>query len=458
MKTECSERELRFEGPGRREVVLRFDGGAITSDGGVPLLSRVDRRIGALDRFAGCFRDHREPTRVDHGVVEMVRQRVYAIAAGYEDLNDHEHLRNDPLLRAVVGREDVLAGKSTLNRLELSRPDTAVADRYRRIVLDSNKVDELLVDLFVEAHEQAPKQIVLDLDATDDPIHGNQEGRFFHGYYDSYCYLPLYIFAGDHLLCSRLRSSNIDASAGSKEEIERIVARVRSSWPTTRIVLRADSGFCREVLMSWCEANGVDYVFGLAKNERLLREIEGELGLAQMAYAATLKAARCFQELEYRTLDSWSRTRRVVAKAEYLPKGDNPRFVVTSLSKDEIDARALYEDLYCARGEMENRIKEQQLDLFADRTSAATMRANQIRLYFSSLAYVLMSALRRIGLRGTELAAAQCGTIRLKLFKIGARITTSVRRVWVSMSQSCPWAELFLLAWRNVTQAPRPSD
>lgn len=457
MKTECSDRELRFEGPSRREVVLRFDGGPITSDGGVALLAQVDLRTRAMERFAACFRDHRDERRVDHGVLELVRQRVYAMAAGYEDLNDHEHLRNDLLLRTIVGRDDVLAGKSTLNRLELSRPESAASDRYRRIELDAGKVDELLVDLFVEAHSAAPKQIVLDLDATDDPIHGNQEGRFFHGYYDGYCYLPLYIFAGDHLLCARLRSSNIDGSAGAQDEVGRIVAQIRQSWPATRIVLRADSGFCRDALMTWCESNGVEYVFGLARNERLQREIERELGLAQMAYAATQKAARYFKELKYRTLDSWSRTRRVVAKAEYLPKGDNPRFVVTSLGADEIDARELYEDLYCARGEMENRIKEQQLDLFADRTSAATMRANQLRLYFSSLAYVLMSALRRIGLCGTDLAAAQCGTIRLKLFKIGARVTVSVRRVLVSMSQACPWVDVFLRAWKNVAAAPAPS-
>ena len=458
MKTECTDRDLRFEGPGGREVVLRFDGGPITSDGGVPLISEVDRKVGALERFATCFRDHRDPLRIDHGVLEMVRQRVYGITAGYEDLNDHEHLRNDPLLCAVVGREDALAGKSTLNRLELSRPDSAASDRYRRIVLDPGKVDELLVDLFVEAHSAVPEEIVLDLDSTDDPIHGKQEGRCFHGYYDSYCYLPLYIFAGEHLLCARLRSSNIDGSAGSKEEVERIVEQIRRSWPTTRIILRADSGFCRDALMSWCEQNGVDFIFGLAKNERLVREIQYELGMAQMEYATTLKAARRFKELEYRTLDSWSRTRRVVAKAEYLAGKDNPRFVVTTLSQERIAARELYEDLYCARGDMENRIKEQQLDMFADRTSTATMLANQLRLYFSSMAYVLMSALRRLALQGTELAHAQCGTIRLRLFKIGARITISVRRVWVSLSQSWPWAELFVQVWRNIAAAPRPSS
>ena len=454
MKTECTERELRFEGPGRREVRMRFDGGPITSDGGVALLSEVDRKLEALARFAACFQDHRDQERVDHSVLDMLRQRVYALAAGYEDLNDHEHLRHDLLLQTVVGRELALAGKSTLNRLELGKPDKALADRYRRIVLDSSKVDELLLELFVESYAETPEEIVLDLDATDDPIHGDQEGRFFHGYYGGYCYLPLYIFAGEQLLCARLRSSNIDGAAGSQEELERIVARIRRSWPTTRIVVRGDSGFCRDALLSWCEAYGVDYVVGLAKNARLVKEIECELGLAQMDCATTGKAARRFKELEYRTLDSWSRERRVVAKAEHLPRGDNPRFVVTSLSKERVGARELYEDVYCARGEMENRIKEQQLDLFADRTSSATMRANQLRLYLSSMAYVLVSSLRRLALQGTELAHAQCGTIRLRLFKVGAQIKISVRRVWVRLSSSWPWAELFERVWQNLAACP----
>ena len=311
-----------------------------------------------------------------------------------------------------------------------------------------------MVDVFVESFARAPKEIVLDLDATDDPIHGNQEGRFFHAYYGGYCYLPLYIFCGEHLLCARLRSSNIDGCAGAKDEVARIVARIRKSWPKTRVILRADSGFCREPTMTWCEENGVDYVFGLARNTRLVKAIEYDMGMAQADFAVALRTSRRFRDLEYRTVDTWSRARRVVAKAEYMAKGDNPRFVVTSISAEEMSARELYEDVYCARGDMENRIKEQQLDLFADRTSTATMRANQLRLYFSSMAYVLMSALRRLGLAGTSLEHAQCGTIRLRLFKIGARVSFSVRRVLVSMSQACPWAAIFAQVWQNLAMPP----
>ena len=455
MKAECTQNELRFQTPGRRDVRMRFDGGQITSDGGFALLAAVDQRVRATERFAACFADHRTPERIDHSLLDLVRQRILGIAAGYEDLVDHEHLRNDLLLRAVVGQDAPLAGKSTLNRLEHGTSDIAASDRYRRIVLDQSKVDALFVDLFLDAHVEAPAEIVLDLDATDDPIHGNQEGRFFHGYYDGYCYLPLYIFAGDHLLCARLRSANIDGSHGAKEEVERIVKQIRERWTTTRIVLRADSGFCRDALMTWCEENGVDYVFGLARNSRLESMIEREMGLAQMQYAADLKPARRFVELRYCTNDTWSRERRVVAKAEYLARGDNPRFIVTSLPIERIEGRELYEDVYCARGEMENRIKEQQLDLFADRTSASTMSANQMRLDLASMAYVLMSALRRIGLAGTELARAQCGTIRQRLIKIGARVVVSVRHVWVSMSQACPWQKLFEVLWERLQPATK---
>ena len=297
----------------------------------------------------------------------------------------------------------------------------------------------------------------INLDSTDFAIHGRQEGRFFHGYYDQHCYLPLYIFSGDHLLCARLRRSNIDGAKGSAEEIARIVAQLRSRWSRVKITLRADSGFCRDELLSWCEANGVDYVIGLARNERLVALIQVELGLAQMNFAGSGEAARVFKELEYRTLDSWTRMRRVVAKAEHLAGKDNPRFVVTSLSQDEIDARALYEDLYCARGEMENRIKEQQLDLFAGRISAQTMAANQVRLSFASIGYTLMHALRRLGLSGTGLERAQCGTIRTRLLKIGARIKVSVRRVWISLSEAFPLQDVFALVLDRLRSPPRPA-
>jgi hypothetical protein len=447
-------------------VVARFDGGEITSDGGSVLLREVEKRTGITRQFAACFTDHRDPDLIEHPVQDLVAQRVYALALGYEDLNDHDELRRDPLLATLVGKEDptgrtrvrardagkALAGKSTLNRLELT---TQQADsRYKKIVLHEDRVDHLLVDLFLQAYTQAPRQIILDLDATDDPLHGKQEGRFFHGYYGCYCYLPLYIFCGEHLLCARLRRSDIDASAGAREEVQRIVGQIQVRWPEVPILLRADSGFARDALMAWCEEHGVDYVFGLAKNARLRRALGRELHQVEQECARTGQPARVFKDFTYRTRTSWTRTRRVVGKAEHLADKSNPRFVVTSLSSQQWKARALYEDLYCARGDMENRIKEQQLYLFADRTSAATMRANQIRLWFSSMAYVLLQTLRRLGLRGTSLAKAQCHTIRLKLLKIGAQIRVTVRKVWVSLASGSPYADLFAQVYTNLRATP----
>jgi len=446
MSTECNQFVLRFHPLKHREIRAQFDGGAITTEGGGLLLREVEKRIGIVRQFAACFRDYRNPDLIEHTVEELVAQRVYGLALGYEDLNDHEELRKDPLLAVLVEKSDPegepLAGKSTLNRLELT-PETANAKaRYKKIVADHAAVDRLFVDVFLAAHPQSPQQIILDLDATDDPLHGNQEGRFFHGYYGHYCYLPLYIFCGEFLLGARLRPSNIDASAGSVEELQRIVKQIRAAWPKVRILVRADSGFCREELMAWCEAEGVDYVLGLAKNERLKAQIKKELTKAERQYQETRRAARIFKEFYYKTRKSWSVQRRVVAKAEHLEKGENPRFVVTSLPAEEWSASALYEQLYCARGDMENRIKE-QLMLFADRTSTAYLRSNQLRLYFSSVAYVLLQMLRHLGLQGTELAKAQCTTIRLKLLKIGALIRISVRKVWVSLAGGYPYVALF---------------
>jgi hypothetical protein len=336
LNTECTAATLQFQEVGRRAVVGRFDGGALTSDGGAVLLREVERATGILAQFAACFHDHRDPSRVRHSVAALVRQRIYALALGYEDLNDHDALRHDPLFAVLADAADLtapLAGKSTLNRLELSAATVAEAERYKKIAVDHAAVDQLLLDVFLQAHPTAPAAIVLDLDATDDPVHGNQEGRFFHGYYGHYCYLPLYIFAGEHLLCARLRSADIDASAGAEVEVARIIAHLRTAWPAVQITLRADSGFCRDALMAWCEANAVDYVFGLAKNRRLLALIGDELAAAKAACTAAAPAARVFAELTYQTLDSWTRARRVVAKAEHLGTGDasksNPRFVVT---------------------------------------------------------------------------------------------------------------------------------
>jgi hypothetical protein len=454
MTTDCTPHQLEFQGLTRRTVVASFDGGTVSSDGGVLLLAEVDRRLGLLELFAACFKDHRNPDLVEHSVEELVRQRVFGLALGYEDLNDHDELRTDPLLASVVGKADPtggdrrqgqdrgkpLAGKSTLNRLEWG---TVKQDRYRKISLDTEAVDHFFVDVFLAAYKKAPAEIVLDVDATDDPLHGEQEGRFFHGYYGGYCYLPLYIFCGSHLLCSRLREANVDASFGVVTELERIVARIRQSWPEVHIIVRGDSGFAREELMGWCESHGVDFVLGLARNARLQRALGGELEQARAQFETSGKAARVFKDFTYRTKKSWSRQRRVVGKAEHLSKGANPRFIVTSLPSEKWNAQELYEKLYCARGEMENRIKEQQLCLFADRTSTHHLSSNQVRLWFSSVAYVLLNELRRLGLTGTDLAQARCDTIRTKLLKIGAQVKVTVRRVWVHLASSYPYAALF---------------
>jgi Transposase DDE domain group 1 len=470
MTTECNSAYLDFPMLGPRQVLADFDGGDISSDGGALLLRRTEELTGIIRQFAACFADHRNPDLIEHHVGELVAQRVYGLALGYEDLNDHDDLRCDPLLATVVGKADptgnsrlrrrdrgkALAGKSTLNRLELTPVGADKDSRYKKITCRTRDVERLLVTLFLQAHPRPPGRIVLDLDATDDPIHGHQLGRFFHGYYKSYCYLPLYIFCGDHLLCARLRPSDIDASAGALQQLQRIVGQIRQAWPQVRITIRADSGFCRDDILRWCEANGVDYVIGLAKNPRLIAEIAAELQEVKGQYERTEQAARAFKDLRYRTLDSWSRERRVVAKAEHLAKGPNPRFVVTSISAEGRAARSLYEEDYCGRGEIENRIKEQQLHLFADRTSAATMRANQVRLFFASIAYVLLEALRRLGLAGTALAEAQCQTVRLKLLKIGALVRVTVRKVWVKLSSGSPYAEVFRRVHANLARL-RPS-
>ncbi len=452
MRTDCIADMFGFEAVEGRRVEAAFDGGAMTSDAGALLLGRADRRLGLLKRFAACFVDGRSAGAVEHTIERLVGQRVLGIALGYEDINDHDELRHDPALAATLGRLAAgrsrcaaLAGKSTLNRLEHAPSDGA--ERYHRIGHVPEAIEALLVDVFLEAHAEAPEEIVLDLDATDDLIHGNQEGRFFHGYYGGYCYLPLYVFCGRHLLASKLRRSNIDGSAGAVEEVTRIVGQIRARWPAVRIVLRADSGFARDALMAWCEQNRVDYLFGLARNRRLVDQIEAELAEVAVESAATGAPARRFKDFLWTTLDSWSRRRRVVGKAEHTQGEANPRFVVTSLGQKRADARTLYEDLYCARGEMENRIKECQLDLFADRTSTATMRANQLRLWFASMAYVLLEGLRRIGLKATKLANATCGSIRLKLLKVGALVRVSVRRVRIAMASSHPRQRDWALAY-----------
>jgi hypothetical protein len=458
--TECNQISFQFAPHFSRKVQVDFAGGQISSDGGAVLLRETERRVDGIGRFAACFRDQRHPSYITHEVGEMIRQRVYSLALGYEDLNDQEFLRHDPLLGLLAGQgklgEEPLAGKSTLNRLELTekKSDTE-KDRYKKIFCDTDAVDRLLVDLFLQSYEQAPESIVLDLDVTDLPLHGHQEGRFFHGYYDSYCYLPLYIFCDQHVLCVRLRTADQDASAGCVEELQRVVQQIRQRWPQTLIVVRADSGFCREEFLHWCEEQkGVEYVLGFARNPKLREIIEPQMAEVKRQCQETHKPARVFTEFLYQTVSgSWSRQRRVIAKAEHLEGKENPRFVVTSLSVAVWPAQKLYEELYCARGDMENRIKE-QLTLFADRVSTETMRANQVRMYFSAIAYSLLQALRRLGLQGTDLAQAQCSTIRLKLLKIGALIRISARRVHLLLTSSYPYQESFARIYRQLQAVP----
>lgn len=391
METQCTTEQMEFQQLGRRGVIGRFDGGKISSDAGGVLLRETEKRTHILERLAGCFRDYRNEDRIEHPVGSLIRQRVYGIALGYEDLNDHDSLRHDVMMGLLSEKHDpsgrdrvrerdqgkAIAGKSTLNRLELTPEDANEKSRYKKIVAQGEKIDELMVAVFIESYSSAPSEVVLDVDATDDPLYGNQEGRYFHGYYAEYCYLPLYIFSGEHLLCARLRQANEEPASGVRQELERIVKKLREAWPAVRIILRGDSGFCREQIMSYCEGVGqLDYVLGLAKNSRLIEQIGPEMGQAQQSYKSTQQPARVFKDCQYRTRKSWSCERRVVGKAEYLAKGENPRFIVTSIASEEKDARELYEDFYCARGDMENRIKEQQLGLFADRTSTSWMRSN----------------------------------------------------------------------------------
>ena len=467
MQTDCNARRFEFQGLGGRQIVAAFDGGEICSDAGALLLREVERQRGILSRFAKCFRDFRDPELIEHSVEELVSQRGYALALGYEDLCDHDQLRSDQLLAVLAGKRDPsgsdrrkesdrgkpLAGKSTLHRLEWGLSEQASGDRYRRIAIDAQAVDSLFVEVFLDGHNQPPDQIILDLDATDDPLYGKQEGRFFHGYYGCYCYLPLYIFCGTHLLCARLRRSDIDASAGSIEELSRIVEQIRQRWPRVRILVRGDSGFAREELMSWCEQHRVDYVLGLARNPRLEEALEPAFERAEDLCAESGQPARVYDEFRYQTRDSWSRERRVIGKAEILDRGPNPRFVVTSLPASKANAVKVYEKTYCARGEMENRIKEQQLYLFAGRTSAHLLRVNQIRLWFSSVAYVLLNELRRLGLQGTAFAQARCDTIRSQLLKIGARVFLSVRRIVFSLHSSHPCQALFAQVYDQLQRA-----
>lgn len=449
--TECNRLPVVFSSLHRKNLAADFQGGDLTSDGGLPLLREVDRRIGLLDALSAAIRDPRDPDRIEHDQRTLLAQRILAIAAGYEDLNDHDALRADTLLQTLTDRRlkagqkesDPLASPPTLCRLE---------NRVTR--RDLTQMAAVLVDQFVASHPTPPEEVVLDFDATNDPVHGGQEGRFFHGYYDEYCFLPLYVFAGHQLLTAYLRPSNIDGAKHSRAILKLLVTRLRQAWPQVKIVFRADSGFCRWRLLRWCDRHGVDYIVGLARNAVLERQGQALMDEAHAGYEATDEKQRLFGEFSY-AADTWDRERRVIAKAEFGPQGDNPRFVVTSLAGDPQD---LYDRVYCHRGEAENRIKEQQLGLFADRTSCHAFPANQFRVLLSAAAYVLMETLRREGLAGTELASAQVGTIRLKLLKIGGRIVRSVRRVMVHLATPFPLQELFRTVLARLMARPAALD
>ncbi len=460
MQTECTDKQLTIKGlhdAGRRKVVVDDSGGHVSSDAGGLLLREVDQATGLIRKFSECFEDYRREDLIEHTVPELLAQRIYGICLGYEDLNDHDRLRSDPLIATLVGKADpegktrrckrdmgkALAGKSTLNRVELTPKKADATHRYKKVVYDEAKIQRFFVEAFMDAQQTTPSELVLDIDPTDDRIHGKQEGRFFHGYYGDYCYLPLYIFCGDELLWSELRTADASAAKGARPALAAIVACLRERWPNVRIVVRADSDFSTDDLMNYCESHDVDYVFGLARNARLLRKLHKPFKKARRRFVKTQAAARRYTSFRYRTRKSWSRARRVIGKAEYLRKGENPRFVVTSLSKNAVDPKTVYERWYCPRGDMENRIKEQQLGLFADRTSSHTMRANQLRLWLASMAYVLMQTLRRVGLRGTALEKAQVWTLRERLLKVGAVISFSVRRLWVRLSSHHPLLPLW---------------
>lgn len=452
--------KLELAGLGRRRFELDFSAGRVSSDGGGVLLREADRRLRLTGRLAACFTDHRKPWLIDHTVAELVAQRVLGVAMGYEDLNDHEELSRDPLFAALVGKADPtgerrlqsrgqpLASASTLGRLERTKADATASGRYAKIVIDFDGVETVIVRVFIESHgAREPQRIIIDLDPSDVPLHGQQQERFYHGYYGHYCYLPMYAYCGEYPLSVQMRPSNIDGAAGAKDLAERIVTKLRDQWPNTHIIFRADSGFCRDELLTWCEqTEGVDYVIGIAKNSRLIQALSKKMERARRAFLRTGRAARCFTDLRYRTLKTWTRSRRVVGKAEHLSKGANPRFVVTSLPAREFEKRYLYEELYCARGEMENRIKEQQLDLFGDRASCHTFRGNAIRSWLSMAAHLLVVTVRKIGLAGTELANAQAETLRNKIFKIGALVSVSVRRLYLRLSSAFPRKRLLVLA------------
>ena len=466
----CKQQIFGFQAHNGRKVTSDFSGGHLSSDaGGVLLLRELDRKTGVIDRLAGCFRDERDPRYTEHTLGELLRQRIGALALGYEDLNDHDNLRHDPALALLSGKSDIegfdrvresdkgkaLAGHSTLNRLELGA--LGGDGRYKKILADSPGLEALLIEEGVRSIPRRSRQIVLDFDATDDVLHGSQQGAYFHGYYGNYCYLPLYCFCGNIPLLARLRDCKRDASEGSIEALEKIVAAIRRRFGSkVTIIVRADSGFARDEIMLWCEQNAVFYCLGLARNKRLQPHLQESFETlhTSIEQGSESMPVRRFVDFKYRTLKSWRRSRRVVGKAEVLEKGNNPRFIVTNLGAEEFPAQSLYERLYCARGDMENRIKEQQQDLFADRTSTMAMASNQLRLWFSAFTHLILSRMQAEVLPGTPLAKATIGTLRLRLFKIAARVNISCRRIHFQLAGGCPDKEAFAMAWRNLQAWP----
>ncbi|HAA32711.1 MAG TPA: IS1380 family transposase [Cyanobacteria bacterium UBA8553] len=488
--TDCIPEQFKFGRVKSRQVIVNFQGGTVTSDAGLTLIADLDQRLKITSRLAACFQDHRQANRVEHSVKSLVAQRVYGLVQGYEDLNDHEQLRHEPMFALAVGKlmgdgikPVVLAGKSTLNRLEHC-PETVTnrgESRYHRIGHNTADIEKLFVEWFLESYSKPPSTIVLDLDVTDDQVHGEQEGAYFNTYYDGVCYAPLYIFCGKHLLVAKLRPSNVDPADGALEQLKRVIELIRSRWPNVGILVRGDSAYAREEIMEWCESQvEVDYVFGLSKNSRLMTMTRETQRKARVSYEGTKQTVESFLEtlfhpdeelkevenlvlpcilyrsLNYQTEKSWSRLRRVVSKVEYSHTGVKIRFVVTSIPTNKVPPGELYTQRYCPRGEMENRFKEQQLELFSDRTSTHTFEGNQLRLWFSSVAYVLMNALRESCLASTDLRCAQVGTIRAKLLKLGARLLVSVRRVLVSISSGCPYQDIFATAYQCLQTLPHP--
>ena len=433
--TNCTESCVEFLPLGRRKVEAQFTGGAVSSEGGALLLRQIDHRLGltaALDRL---IPDPRDPRYITHDQLTLLRQRIYGLALGYEDLNDHTDLRLDPAIQTAVSEEDDLASASTLCRFE-NRID-------RKVAVDCHR---LMIDQFIASFDEAPTQLILDVDATDDQVHGDQVGRFFHGYYRHYCFLPLYVFCGDQLLVSYLRPSKIDGAKHTWAIISLLVKYLREAWPDVKIILRGDSGFCRWKMLRWCERHGVGYVIGIAKNNRLNQRIEQTMRDAEQVSAQSQEKVREFTSFHYQA-ESWDKARRVVAKIEVTLKGRNPRYIVTNLKGKP---KHLYDKMYCPRGEMENQIKQQQLDLFADRTSCHEWWANQFRLLMSSMAYILLESLRRLALQHTPLARAYVGTIRLKLLKIGAVILQNTRRIRFLLCSHYPYKDLFTHVMRTL--------